>query len=160
MTTRIHALLIISAVLAAGCSHQPGLRDGAVPLAGSPLDDYRRALQSLQQVQQENDDLVLQLARAREESAQLYERLAIEQKLRTEAEIALQAAKASPQTPATAQEALGKLQAELERTKADLAAARNEVKQRREDLMKIILEQQKWSKYVLERVKAPEIGPN
>ena len=164
MTTRIQALLIIGVALAAGCSHrQPGLRGDAVPLAaGSPLDEYRRTLQTLQQVQRENEQLMQELARAREDTAQLYERLALEQKLRADAQLALNALKASNQAPAaTPQEAAGTLQTELERTKTELAAARNELKARREELMKIILDQQKWNKYVLDRIKAPDaMGAN
>jgi len=166
MKTNSRPLLLIAGILlAAGCSAtQPGVQGDAAPLAPgvvlpaadqsiSPLEEYRQALENLQEQRRQNESLARELVQLRQTVGELYERLAIEQQLRYEAELAAQALKNAASASSTSKEAVDRLRAELERTKTDLAAAQDEVKARREELMRIILEQQKWNKFVLDRIK-------
>jgi len=164
-TNAIPVFLITGTLLAAGCSHsQPVVQSDSAPLApavvlpaadheSSPLEEYRQTLQNLQNQRRENESLTRELVQLRQTSAGLYERLAVEQQLRYEAELAAQALKSAAGASTESRQVVDNLRAELERTKTNLAAAQNEVKARREELMRIILEQQKWNKFVLERIK-------
>ena len=153
-------LVLLAALLAAGCrGAQPRGASADAPPAGAastPLEDYRRILAVLREQQQQNDILRERYGRCQEEIADLYARLAIEQKLRREAELLLQSCKADAAAAETARDNAAKLQAALDQAQAQLAAAREELKNRREELMRIVLDQQQWNKYVLEKLKVPD----
>jgi len=163
MKRSAQALLILGILLlTAGCSRPdlagnvvppPGL---ASPAAATPLEEYRRAILDLKQQQRDNETLRHDLAHSHQEVAELYDRLAQEQKLRRESELESEALKADMANADSSKQIVDTLRGQLDKAKADLAAADSEIKARREELMKIILEQQKWNKYVLERIKTHE----
>jgi len=150
------AVILAAAIGLAGCSaaqRAPLQRPTDAPPQPSPLEDYRRVLAELKDQQHKNDVLRERLTAAQDEIDQLYIRLSREQKLRREAEVALDAAQAEIEAARTAAKTIADLQAALESTKAELAAAREEIKTRRAELMKLILEQQQWNRYVLDRLR-------
>jgi len=166
MKTNSSSLLLITGImLAAGCSAtHPAVQGDPAPLApgvvlpaadpsSSPLEEYRQALENLQNQRRENESLARELAQLRQTIGELYERLAVEQQLRYEAELAVQAQKTAAGASTESKQSVERLRAELERTKTDLASSQDEVKARREELMRIILEQQKWNKFVLDKIR-------
>ena len=158
MKQRLKTTLIITALIAAsGCRSvqnasgtQPALASRA---AYTPLDEYRRILIAFQDMQRENENLRARHSAAREEIDQLYQRLAQEQKLRREAQIELESTVAQIEAAAGARQTIDNLRTALGATKTELAVVKAELKMRREELMKIVLEQQQWNKYGLDKLK-------
>ncbi|HUS57326.1 MAG TPA: hypothetical protein VM141_01630 [Planctomycetota bacterium] len=153
MTTRL--ILILCTLAAAGCA---GSRHAAVKIAPridalTPLEEHRRTLTALKEQQQHGESLKAQLVKACAELADANERLAQEQHLRQEAELALHAAKLQLETSPTSPQIVESLRTALEQSKTELAAAREEIKARREELLKLIVEQQNWNKYVLDKIR-------
>jgi len=154
--TTTAALVIISAVAGAGCrtaQREPDATPAAGRSAPTPLEEYRRVFSALHEQQRDNRNLLERIARLREEIDELYARLAQEQKLRREAQLALDSAKAQVDAAAAAQQTISNLRTALDNSKTELAAVKTELKARREELMKIILGQQEWNKYILDKLK-------
>jgi|GEM_PF-3357537 len=154
------ALVIITFVAAAGCrTAQPTSGNLAHPevvsqgVSTTPLEEYRRVFSALQEQERENRNLQERVRRFRDEINDLYARLAQEQKLRREAQLALSAAEAEVEAATTAQQTIDNLRSALDGKKTELAAVKAELKTRREELMKIILGQQEWNKYILDKLK-------
>jgi len=165
MKQRTTTLLIIGIVAAAGCHTAQPTPDGSGRAEPTPhskrasrpastlLNEYRRVFSAFQEQQRENNNLRERFATSREEINELYERLAQEQKLRREAQLALDLAKAEIEAATAAKQTIKGLRTALDAKKTELAAVKTELKNRREELMKIILGQQEWNKYILDKLK-------
>lgn len=119
----------------------------------TPLDEYRRVLSALREEERSSDVLRERLVVAQEEIDDLYTRLSREQTLRREAQVTLEASRAEIDAASTTQQTISNLQAALHAARAELATVNSELKARREELMKIVLEQQEWNRYVLDRLR-------
>jgi len=151
---------IIMAICLSGCrQHQQRVvlgepRREVVQPMSNPLEEYERMLHKTAQFEQENSRLRRRLDDAIAENSALYAQLAQEQRLRRDAELKLQNAQADIDAALASQNTIEKLQTALDHVKSQLAAAQEEVRARREELAKVVLEQQQWNQYVLERLQA------
>ena len=160
MNQRITTTLILIGIIAtAGCSTTQPVSGSAVSSqaarhsASTTLDQYRRIHAAFKELQRQTETLQERLATAGDETEELYARLAKEQKLRREAILQLESAKAEIDAAAHRQRTIDTLRAALDSTRAQLAATGIELKARREELMKIVLGQQEWNEFILEKLK-------
>lgn len=150
---------IAAAMLLTGCSAARPThgtlpeQTASEPSPPAPLEEYQRVLTQLKQQEHRNEVLRERLIAAQEEIDQLYLRLSDEQKLRREAEAAHEAARAGAEGARNAAKTIAELRSALDATKSELAANQLELKTRRAELMKLILEQQQWNRYVLDRLR-------
>jgi chromosome segregation ATPase len=160
MNQRITTTLILIGIIAtAGCSTTQPVSGSAVSpqaarhSASTTLDQYRRIHAAFKELQRQAGALQERLATAGDETEELYARLAKEQKLRREAILQLESAKAEIDAATHRQRTIDTLRAALDSTRAQLAATGIELKARREELMKIVLGQQEWNEFILEKLK-------
>ncbi|NQT21593.1 MAG: hypothetical protein HQ592_17950 [Planctomycetes bacterium] len=152
-------LIVIGLIATAGCRTTRVVAGSTPapqanrPAASTALDQYRQIHTAFKELQRQSQSLQERLATTGEEIEQLYARLAKEQKLRREAVLELEAAKAQIDAAANSRRTIDTLRAALDANKAELVAARIELKARREELMKIVLGQQEWNKFILEKLE-------